>query len=218
MTRPLPWHSCGNRSQPTATVFALFEPVSRALHLPPVAPRVATAGLHKGSIMSCLLWLHAYEPKSVAPGAARAGRITPLQHQPVARALNALLAALVTHQTQRLTVALGPEVHVGDGVDEVQATLRKPLSFRGFRIDLLLRTEGTSTRPVARGQKRTQPKGFRQAVSRFEPNTAHLHSRSEAQARVVPWVRRDADSAEARAVHTAVHNLRSRRSNLCSAH
>lgn len=86
MTRPLPWRSRGKRSQPTATVFAYlsrFHGRSICHRLRPVA----TAGLHKGSIMSCLLWLHAYEPKSVAPGAARAGRIAPLQHQPVARVL-----------------------------------------------------------------------------------------------------------------------------------
>jgi hypothetical protein len=217
MTRPLPWRSRGKRSQPTATVFAYlsrFHGRSICHRLRPVA----TAGLHKGSILSCLLQLHAYEPRECCTR-CRPCRSYRSPTTPTGSACpHARLAALVTHQTQRLTVALGPEVHVGDGVDEVQATLRKPLSFRGFRIDLLLRTEGTSTRPVARGQKRTQPKGFRQAVSRFEPNTAHLHSRSEAQARVVPWVRRDADSAEARAVHTAVHNLRSRRSNLCSAH
>jgi hypothetical protein len=53
----LPWSLDGERWQLTATVFAYLSrsrshPICR--RLPPVAP----AGLHKGSILSCLLWLH----------------------------------------------------------------------------------------------------------------------------------------------------------------
>jgi hypothetical protein len=45
----LPWHSCGNRSQPTATLFAYlgrFRGRSICHRLPPIA----TARLHKRSI------------------------------------------------------------------------------------------------------------------------------------------------------------------------
>jgi hypothetical protein len=52
----LPWNLGRNRSQPTATVFASLSPVRRrpiCHRLPPVA----TAGLHKGSILSCSSWL-----------------------------------------------------------------------------------------------------------------------------------------------------------------
>jgi hypothetical protein len=57
VTHSLPWNSFGNRSQPTATGFHLFEPFRRRCvchRLPPVA----TAGLHKGSILSCPRRLH----------------------------------------------------------------------------------------------------------------------------------------------------------------
>ena len=55
-TPSLPWNLGGNGSQPTATVFACLSRFLcwRICHrLPPVAP----AGLHKGSILSCLCWL-----------------------------------------------------------------------------------------------------------------------------------------------------------------
>jgi hypothetical protein len=55
-TPSLPWSLGGKRSQPTATVFAYlsrFRPPPICQRLPPVA----TAGLHKGSILRCLLWL-----------------------------------------------------------------------------------------------------------------------------------------------------------------
>ena len=55
--RPPPYHDSGNRSQPTATVFACSSGLrGRAIchWLPPVA----TTGLHKGSILRCLNWLH----------------------------------------------------------------------------------------------------------------------------------------------------------------
>jgi hypothetical protein len=52
-TPSLPWNASGNRSQPTATVFAFlsrFRGRSICHRLPPVA----TAGLHKCSIVRCL--------------------------------------------------------------------------------------------------------------------------------------------------------------------
>ncbi len=51
----LPWNASGNWSQPTATVFAYlsrFRGRSICHRLPPVA----TTGLHKGSILRCLIW------------------------------------------------------------------------------------------------------------------------------------------------------------------
>jgi hypothetical protein len=55
-TPSLPWNDSGNWSQPTATVFACLSrfgghPICRRLR------RVATAGLHKGSILRCPCWL-----------------------------------------------------------------------------------------------------------------------------------------------------------------
>src|SRR5712691_10073319 len=54
--RPPPYHSIGNRWQPTATVLACFRRLSRfpiCGRLPPVA----TTGLHKGSIHAIALSL-----------------------------------------------------------------------------------------------------------------------------------------------------------------
>ena len=65
---PLPWASPGNRSQPTATVFAYLSRLRRC----PICdrlPPVATAGLHKGSIICCLWWLRSRLLGSSFPGA-----------------------------------------------------------------------------------------------------------------------------------------------------
>jgi hypothetical protein len=53
-TPSLPWDVPGDRSQPAATVFACL---SRSCGRPICyrLPRVATAGLHKGSILCCLI-------------------------------------------------------------------------------------------------------------------------------------------------------------------
>src|SRR5262245_8499620 len=53
-----PYHSSGNRSQPTATVLGYFEPLSRQSHLHRL-PTVGTALLHKRSIRSAALELRA---------------------------------------------------------------------------------------------------------------------------------------------------------------
>ena len=55
-TPSLPWNDSGNRSQPTATVFACLGRF-RGRAVCQRLPRVATAGLHKGSTFSCLCWL-----------------------------------------------------------------------------------------------------------------------------------------------------------------
>jgi hypothetical protein len=55
-TPSLPWNDLGNRSRPTATVFACLGRFRRRAVCQRL-PRVATAGLHKGSTLSCLCWL-----------------------------------------------------------------------------------------------------------------------------------------------------------------
>jgi hypothetical protein len=55
-TPSLPWNDSGNRSQPTATVFACLGRFSGRAVCQRL-PRVATAGLHKGSTFSCRCWL-----------------------------------------------------------------------------------------------------------------------------------------------------------------
>jgi hypothetical protein len=74
-TPSLPW------SHPPATVLPCLSPFSALAHLPPVA----TARLHKGSILGCLAWLHVRAPRGghlawavvVAPArAAGSGRVT----------------------------------------------------------------------------------------------------------------------------------------------
>jgi hypothetical protein len=55
-TASLPWNDSGNRSQPTATVLACLGRFSGRAVCQRL-PRVATAGLHKGSTFSCLCWL-----------------------------------------------------------------------------------------------------------------------------------------------------------------
>jgi hypothetical protein len=56
-TPSLPWNDLGNWSQPTATLLAClggFHGDAICDRLPPVA----TTGLHKGSILSCQMWIH----------------------------------------------------------------------------------------------------------------------------------------------------------------
>jgi hypothetical protein len=53
-TPSLPWNPGGNRSQPAATVFADLSRFRRR-RICHRLPAVATAGLHKGSILCCLL-------------------------------------------------------------------------------------------------------------------------------------------------------------------
>jgi hypothetical protein len=55
-TPSLPWNASGNRSQPTATVFGCLSRFRR-IHICHRLPPVATAGLHKGSILRCLIGL-----------------------------------------------------------------------------------------------------------------------------------------------------------------
>jgi hypothetical protein len=67
-TPSLPWNAAGNQSQPTATVFAYLS-VYRTRTICDQLPPVATAGLHKGSILRCLFGLRASSrsrPPSVA--------------------------------------------------------------------------------------------------------------------------------------------------------
>jgi hypothetical protein len=54
-TPSLPWNVSGNRSQPTATFLACFRRF-RAQSICRCLPRVATTGLHKGSIPRSLIW------------------------------------------------------------------------------------------------------------------------------------------------------------------
>jgi hypothetical protein len=68
-TPSLPWNLGGNRWQRTATVFARlsrFRPWPICHRLPPVA----TAALHKGSILRCLFWLRTSPQRH---GASRGG-------------------------------------------------------------------------------------------------------------------------------------------------
>jgi hypothetical protein len=67
-TPSLPWIAAGNRSQPTATVFAYLGR-ARGRPICDWLPSVATAGLHKGSILRCLFGLRA-TPRSKQPASA----------------------------------------------------------------------------------------------------------------------------------------------------
>jgi hypothetical protein len=64
-TPSLPWNASGNRSQPTATVFGCLSGFRRR-HVCDRLPPVATAGLHKGSIVRCPCWLRGGRTYGVA--------------------------------------------------------------------------------------------------------------------------------------------------------
>jgi hypothetical protein len=67
----------GNRSQPTATVFASLSRF-RGRRICHRLPRVATAGLHKGSILSCLsrIRVGAVTSRLVQSGSSNGGTTT----------------------------------------------------------------------------------------------------------------------------------------------
>ena len=66
-TPSLPFWEWGNRSQSTATVFACFSRFRRR-PICDLLPAVATAGLHKRSILGCLFWLRTGAREAIACG------------------------------------------------------------------------------------------------------------------------------------------------------
>ena len=75
-TPSLPWNFSRNRSQPTATVFACLGRLRGCAVCQPL-PRVATAGLHKGSTFGCLCWLRRPPLTSASAGAFAKATLAP---------------------------------------------------------------------------------------------------------------------------------------------